>query len=386
MTVPIPLPGPGQHAKPGPVPAPAKAIGAAPPPPYDDVRCPRCLGLIHWDGEKVYDLTVRPPVQVELEAFTDPFRRAEAIAKGFVRCSHSTDDFEHFLPVEYLRYEQPLFIGFVGMGSTGKTTLLAAMLRELDLVGLARHGLKIEALDRNQNREFEENHIKPLFEQGLALEATRVPGQGLEFVAAYRVEHASGVRPVAFFDVSGEQLLDDRSPYSRFMHATEALVFLVDPELIELNRAAGGDPKPDETFRAVLDRVTRVRRAQGLGPVAASVVLVKADLHRFEPVVEKWLNLPAAAPLDAGMIREESRDVYAFLHQLKAAAWLWPVGECSPCTLHVVTATGGRPLEDADGQFRYPRGPRPRRVLEPLVALLAMTGVIASPGADLVGR
>lgn len=356
---------------------------------YADIRCPLCLGLVRWDGKTVYDRTAGRAVEVDLSAISDPLRRAEKIAYASVLCTSSAEDYgaAHYLPVDYVRYESPLVIGFVGTGDTGKSTLLTAMIREIDRVGLAGYGLSVEPLEQERHREFEQNRIEPLFGAGRTLTITPPAEQGVQFVDAYRVEHSHGVRPVAFFDVGGESLGDSTSENTRFLHAVEALVFVVDPGLIEAGREVDGSPGKDATFQSVLDRVVRVRREQGLGPIAAAVVMAKADMRRFDPVVERWLSRESAGWLNPDLIRAESRDVYAYLHHLQATAWLYPVSRCTPCTLHFVSATGGRARvsEDETAAY-YPRGVRPRRVLEPLAAILAMTGVITTPGADLVGR
>ena len=46
------------------------------------------------------------------------------------------------------------------------------------------------------------------------------------------------------------------------------------------------------------------------------------------------------------------------------------------------SATGG---DGAEQNTVYPRGVRPRRVIRPLAAMLAMTGVLTGPEADRVG-
>jgi hypothetical protein len=51
------------------------------------------------------------------------------------------------------------------------------------------------------------------------------------------------------------------------------------------------------------------------------------------------------------------------------------------CTLHFVSATG---VAARDGT--YPGGTQPARVLQPLIALLAMAGVLTGSDADRVGR
>jgi len=84
--------------------------------------------------------------------------------------------------------------------------------------------------------------------------------------------------------------------------------------------------------------------------------------------------------VDVVSIRAESRDAFALLHEHGAGSWLQPYYRCRKCTLHFASATGGEVVDS-----RYPRGARPSRVLEPLIALFAMTGVIGGPGMDEVG-
>jgi len=67
-----------------------------------------------------------------------------------------------------------------------------------------------------------------------------------------------------------------------------------------------------------------------------------------------------------------------------ATAWARPYQECVKATLHVASPTGGAALEDGEGGV-YPRGVMPRRVLRPLVAMLAMTGVLTGAEAERVG-
>jgi hypothetical protein len=124
----------------------------------------------------------------------------------------------------------------------------------------------------------------------------------------------------------------------------------------------------DSTFDTVLDRLPRT------GPyldLAAVMVVGKADLLRFEPPVDRWLDEPRAVPVDPARLQAESRDVYALLHRHAGRAWLRPFDSIRQCTLHVASATGGR-----EEFGRYPRGVHALRVLEPLVSLLAMRGVI----------
>jgi hypothetical protein len=201
------------------------------------------------------------------------------------------------------------------------------------------------------------------------------------FVESLLITDAHGqVRPVAFFDLGGEDLVRTDAAL-RFLLGIDALVFVVDPALalplphldharerwgVEVNRDG------DLAFGTVLDRLPKN------GPyldVAAAMVLGKADLLRFQPPVDRWLGRAPATSLDPERTREESRDVYGLLRQHAGPAWLRPFDAIRRCTLHVASATGGQ-----EEQGRYPAGAGPRRVLEPLLALLALHGMVEVPG------
>ena len=350
------------------------------------VRCPTCLDEFAWDRRTVViDRNGPGMATVDLDDIGDSLKRAEALVGSEVKCENPSGDFPdaHYLPVDYVRLGRPLVIGFVGTADTGKSTLLAAMVHELIRNGLAQHRLEVEILDRVKHRAFKRSHIDPLFEDSVALDATKGAESGVEFVAAFRIGSGQEWRPVVFFDVGGESLKEPKGKDARFLLAVEALIFVVDPRQIQRNRVNAGRPEADETFAAVLERITPIRREQGLDGITAAVVVAKADELRFDPVVGKWLGRDVAGPLDPDLSREESRDVYSYLVQQGAEPWLGPVEKSARCTLHFVSATGSK-ANDTDR--RYPRGLRPRRVLEPLTAILAMTGVITTPGAERIGR
>jgi hypothetical protein len=58
---------------------------------------------------------------------------------------------------------------------------------------------------------------------------------------------------------------------------------------------------------------------------------------------------------------------------------------CNKTTLHVASPTGGAKEEGEEKSRKYPRGVTPLRVLRPLVAMLAMTGVLTGPQAEMIG-
>ncbi|HEX3961346.1 MAG TPA: hypothetical protein VHZ03_32780 [Trebonia sp.] len=105
-------------------------------------------------------------------------------------------------------------------------------------------------------------------------------------------------------------------------------------------------------------------------PVAT--VVAKSDLliHRY-PEVSRWL---LNTDVDMSNVEQESEDVYAFLATNNAAEYLRPAHSFIDTTLHFISATG-----TAVGRSgKYPEF-RPRRVLQPVLTLLAMIGAIDRP-------
>ncbi|MEU1705442.1 hypothetical protein ABZ478_08555 [Streptomyces sp. NPDC005706] len=357
--------------------------GAAAGPGNGEVLCPYCLEAIQLDLGELFVTDSRMQYKpLDLAGINNPVRRNDIMRGAVQKCTADPDFPEHFIPVPYLTYGRPLTVAMVGQSSTGKSHLLTQMIAAVTDGGLEPFGLKWQSVNPEQHARFVRERVQPL-RSGRVLDHTAALGLDdfARFVESLLITDARGqVRPVAFFDLGGEDLVRTDAAL-RFLLGVDALIFVVDPALalplpqldhvrerldVEVNRDG------DLAFGTVLDRLPKN------GPyldVPAAMVLGKADLLRFQPPVDRWLARPPATSLDPAPIREESRDVYGLLRRHAGQAWLRPFDAMRRCTLHIASATGG---QEAHG--RYPAGAGPRRVLEPLLALLAMHGLIDVPG------
>ena len=345
--------------------------------------CPMCLHEIHdwnmldyWRWDPAQEGYVELPVPPDLNA-TQLERHVHGTR---VRCPSSQGEEQigpHYLPAGYGRFGPPVVLGFVGLTMSGKSHLLASMVgaivgRELE----KQYGITTSPLDHAWHRRFMETWVNPLLKHDKVL-----PGTGerrvVEFADAFLMQRRGGPeRVVALFDVAGSDLAQ-LGETKEFLWIANGLFFVVDPDRLSARWAE------DETFSNVLDVVRkRVRR----GPVSAAIVLNKADMVRFEEPVDRWLrsegSVPSGGALDSVEFLRESADVYAFLDSRNALAMAEPYEVCDKATLHVASPTGG--ADTGEGGV-YPRGVTPRRVLRPLVAMLAMTGVLTGPEAEMVG-
>ncbi|MFE0255389.1 hypothetical protein [Streptomyces sp. NPDC059010] len=351
-----------------------------------EVLCPYCLETIRLDLTKLFVTDSRMQYQpLDLKGINNPVRRTDVMRGAVQKCTADPEFPAHYIAVPYLTHGRPLTVAMVGQSSTGKSHLLTQMIAAITDGGLEPFGLKWQSVNPEQHARFVRDRVQPL-RNGKVLDHTAALGMDdfARFVESLLITDARGqVRPVAFFDLGGEDLVRTDAAL-RFLLGVDALVFVVDPALalplpqldharqrwgVEVNRDG------DLAFGTVLDRLPK---SGGYLDVPAAMVLGKADLLRFQPPVDRWLTRPPATSLDPELMREESRDVYGLLRRHAGQAWLRPFDAVRRCTLHIASATGGQ-----EDQGRYPAGAGPRRVLEPLLSLLAMHGMVqVRGGAD----
>jgi Double-GTPase 2 len=322
----------------------------------------------------------------------DPVQRAELMRSALVLCPSKKyrEAGAHFLPIDFVQYKQPIVIGLVGMPNSGKSTLLARMIDEIDTKNALRdYGLRAKPLVQSKHEQFRKDYLDGLNKNGHTLKRTDLAVQGVDFVnGILLIKGEDTQQPVIFFDVGGESFTLSEDSLTRFIQAFTALIFVVDPDLL-----TGREADADRTFRIVSDRLSpdSGSEVQYLDKPAA-IVLAKADKVRFEPAIARWFTRQTdPGRIDPALVHAESRDIFTFLYQRDALWSLVPFDTFRRCTLHAVSATGSnaaKPEQPATGSAPPPAYVHPlrsRRVLEPLVAILAMAGVIDTPGADQVG-
>jgi hypothetical protein len=357
-----------------------------------EVRCPICLDVFDWEYDDLFRYQNGTYVPLNVDNVGDELKRRDEMIGAYRRCPNPSADMpeRHYLPVDYASYGPPLVVGLIGRTESGKSHLLASMINEIEQGGLGQLGLTSIPVDADQHQEFIRNRVAPLVEQSVVIPHTApVPDEAqVNFADALLVGATGQQRAVAFFDVAGDDL-ERRTRSMRFVLALDALIFVVDPEYI---RDHARSSEGDTAFKTVMDRL----RAQPdiVERIPAAIVIAKSDLYRFEQPVASWYRRPTLSAYPDGIpnadeIRDESRDAYAFLYAKGATAWLRPFEMFRRTTLHFASATGSAAVDVDRGSGRaakvFPRGVRPRRVLDPLAAVLAMVGMLGEDAAKEVG-
>jgi hypothetical protein len=281
------------------------------------------------------------------------------------------------------------------------------MASEIEAGALAPYGIGSRAANSQEHNAFVRDYVNPLRNGQLLARTRETSLPALEDVIL--LARGNEERPVAFFDISGENLVRSDAA-TLFLTGVDALIFVVDPvracrlPVLEDRRRRLGVASPDlgdPTFGTVLDRL---EHTSGFVDVPTAIAIAKSDLIRHEPPVTRWLGDQAEPRSRPAAVREETRDALAFLSAHAGQGWLRPAIDCRSCTAHFVTATGadggsglsvgtgvgdagprstgsgahvrrGRPEPEAHEGFRS------RRVLEPLLSILAMCGLLDEPAA-----
>lgn len=268
--------------------------GGAPALEPGQLLCPYCLEIVVYDEAALHTRNDRLQYdRLDVSALTNPLRRADVLRSAFQLCGNTDGLKPHYIPVPYLTHGRPLTVAMVGTSNTGKSHLLTQMIAEVTDGGLEPYGVKWQSVNPADHSVFVRERVDRL-RSGGQLQATAQTTQA-EFVEALLLTGVDGqVRPVAFFDLGGEDL-ERTDALLRFLIGVDALVFVVDPllafglpQLDEARSRYGLEvTRSDAAFETVLDRLPRQ------GPyldVAAALVVGKSDLLRFESPVDRWLN------------------------------------------------------------------------------------------------
>ncbi|OXM46891.1 hypothetical protein CFP75_25625 [Amycolatopsis alba DSM 44262] len=348
------------------------------------MRCPICADEFAWPDEPVVSLYDAEHARYDLVDISalPAAKQADLTRRGYRACPNpSGDTTPHYLPATYADYSDPLVVGLIGAPTSGKTHLLTAMIRQAYTGGLRPYRITAAALDFRRHAHFRETYIEP-FERGGALPGTHTGI--IEAADILLLRGPGGERPVTFFDVAGEDLEspEARNRASRFLVGADAVIFVhASEDPLDTKRQVA--ESENKSFDLAIERLQGIEGARAL---PATIAVTKADRLRYQPPVDRWLRRGDEQVLNAERIRAESRDVYAYLHHVGAGASLRPFESFARSTLHFVSASGGDVVVGDDLTRRFPRGVRPVRVLEPLISILAMTGVIPGSEAEMVGR
>jgi hypothetical protein len=304
----------------------------------------------------------------------------------------------HPLPPKFLT-RTTYVIGLVGESGSSKSHYIAALIQSLLEGHLGALQLQVD-LEPSTVARFHAEYYMSLFDRHEVIPASR-PLKRLNTATGeqetrppltvtltnWETGHAVNL---CFFDVAGEQLVDEQSQatWARHLAIADGLMFFVDPAV--LRRLPGGSAGDDSgrgqtlhvTESVIATTSTLAHRGRGLSPdddlagVAAVVMVAKADLLEsraaFPSGVLEPIDYARETPVTLGArLARESVLIEEFLEGAGGRNLVMSALSKFPgLRFHAVTATGASSKEG-----RY-HSVEPRRCLEPLLSILDQIGLI----------
>jgi hypothetical protein len=371
-------------------------------------RCPTCLSLlteqsVQWRSADGTTATAPPR---ETSTFLGRLRRLAGVpeddgaawADWYAAGNQAYCSRGHSLPPKYLTRTTHV-IGLVGESGSSKSHYIAALIQSLLEGHLGAMNLQVD-LEPGTVARFHTDYYTSLFDRHEVIPASR-PLKRLNSATGehetrppltvtltnWQTGHAVNL---CFFDVAGEQLVDEQSQatWARHLGMADGLLFFVDPAVLRgLPGGSAGDSSGRGQTLHVTESVitttsTIAHRGRGLSPdddlsgVAAALVVAKADLLEsraaFPSGVLEPIDYARETPVTLGArLARESVLIEQFLEAAGARNLVMGALSKFPgLRFHAVTATGASAKEG-----RY-HAVEPRRCLEPLLSILDQIGVV----------
>jgi hypothetical protein len=296
--------------------------------------------------------------------------------------------------------ERPILtIGIIGTTSAGKSHFLASLVRDgAQRQGLAPWGFDEFVLDETSADTFRADY-QGFFHNRMVLKLT-APGEAHQVrdrplaVRTALSRESRGDTPVTllFHDFAGETLLQriERTRHAAFLSRAAALVFLIDPLMIEPIRKRLKGEFGGENYYNQADLVNACIADLGTGRAARTpiaIALSKSDLlETAVPEQDFTFRRPPSRDLKTAMqqMRLVNGEVRGLLgaagaHDLLAAADR--LGPRAPVSFHAVAPIGREPAAGAEGGRAAVSEVKPLRCLDPIInILLSMCSADRVPG------
>ncbi|KUO19071.1 TRAFAC clade GTPase domain-containing protein [Streptomyces dysideae] len=303
------------------------------------------------------------------------------------------------LPSDYCDQDSRI-IALVGAKASGKSTYVSVLVNELNQrVGQAYHAVLAAMGQSTQQRDKE--MAEDLYDRLRLPDATRPAALGFNDPLLYRLSVprrgrlGSGTRhtTLVFFDAAGEDLAgaEAMDRYTRYLSAADGIVLLVDPLQLGSVRDRlpihDGPPLPvvETPPQQIAADLAAQLRAHGKGgsrgrvttPIAVAVT--KTDM--LKPLLDPHSPLLANASHTDGAFDQDDR--LAVHEEIRSLMADWDSGalvrqlelDFAELSLFGLSALGAPPPADAPADVPK-SGPRPIRVEDPLLWLLARRGLL----------
>ena len=360
----------------------------------NEIRCPICAGKLVWEQLPLVDtssrarIELKPGRQIDVQSWRQLQEQRDQQVNEVIE-KHGVPSVEcsgcqRPLPISYA--DVPAFhVGVIGSVNASKSTFLASLYQAFATGSHAPITATLPALFKGSDRLDEAR--KQTFERCERLDRTQNASKDLALLDLdlEGTGHSENAHRVVFVDAAGEDLANAESSVRfSFLSDLDGLIFMIDVTELPRIRRLRNEPERPESPEHVLQNFLRVVEARTGSPDAGlriplTVVLAKCDEvegHATHGVSDFLRSNHANQDnlLSAADVRAESKAVWDFLSENVANDQLLNLlAQFELMSLHFSSATGCAIDETTD---RYRHDPRPLNVTSPLIALLALGGLL----------
>jgi hypothetical protein len=322
-----------------------------------------------------------------------------AYKKKCINCKEAAkqlfcDDAKKEIPIEFLSMKS-LPIALLGAKASGKSNYIGVLINEIKKRMTSPFNCSLAtSCSQESKMAYDNYYYRPLYEEGKTVmgtdAATEVPPLIFPLRFMNKKDKIVNMTALTFYDTAGENL-NDKSvmhKFNRYITNAKGIILLLDPLQVTniRNKLAdnGFNALPDkntetaDVLSVIIDVIRNVKNIRGQIQIPLALVFTKTD------VLEQYNILP-----ENSCLKDESEHIKrgAFMRpdfentniemQDLINYWLDAdlIGNIKQFKRHSffgVTALGGNP----NGTKIDGKGIRPRRVLDPLLWLLAEYGYI----------
>lgn len=320
-----------------------------------------------------------------------------AYKKKCIKCKEAAkqlfcDDIKKEIPIEFLSMKS-LPIALLGAKASGKSNYIGVLINEIRKKMTSPFNCSLSMTCSQESKQaYTDLYYRPLYENGYAVNATdsgEVPPLIFPLRFMDRKDRIVNMAALTFYDTAGENL-NDKSimhKFNRYITNARGIILLLDPLQVPnirtkltangFNRLPEQNTEIYDVLSIIIDVIRNVKNIKGQIKIPLALVFTKID------VLEQYNILPAESCL-----KEESEHIKrgAFIKsdfettniQMQDLIDNWLdadligyIKQFKQYSFFGVSSLGGNPVNN-----KLSKSICPRRVLDPLLWLLAVHGYI----------
>ncbi len=341
------------------------------------------------------DITCQKGVAKDADGWIPQASKAKCLKCKEARKRIYCETIEKEIPTGFLSGTS-LPIALIGAKASGKSNYIGVLINEIRKKMTSRFNCSLDiSCSEESKRYYDDYYYSPLFKNGYVVEATDA-GEIPPLIFPLRFMDArnkiKNVATLTFYDTAGENLdsNDDMEIFNRYIPNSKGIILLLDPLQVPSIRKQLQDkmPLPEintdvvEILSRVIDNIRSVRNIKGTINIPLALAFTKMDaLEQFNILPpDSCLREESEHLKQGGFVRSDFENTNIEMRDI-LENWLdeevtQMMKQFSKHSIFGLSALGGVPNGNKISSDEI----RPRRVLDPLLWLLAENKYIKTIG------